>query len=145
MKNLHFTIDIKAPKEKVWDTLWGDQTYPQWTSVFSEGSRAITDWQEGSKVLFVDGSGAGMVSMIARSIPHEFMSFKHLGEAKDGEEQFPNEETNKWSGAMENYTLRETGAITQLTVDMDSTDDHEDMFQESFPKALGKVKEIAEK
>ena len=35
MEKLHFSISIKAPKEKVWDTMLNDVTYRQWTSVFN--------------------------------------------------------------------------------------------------------------
>lgn len=90
-----------APKEKVWNVLWNDTTYKKWTSVFSEGSHAETDWNEGSKVLFLDGKGQGMVSMIASKKPNVFMSFKHLGTIKDGVEDMDSDETKKWSGSME--------------------------------------------
>jgi len=49
---LHIEIDINATKEKVWDILWNDATYTQWTSIFCEGSHAVSDWKEGSKILF---------------------------------------------------------------------------------------------
>ncbi len=52
MEKKQFKIKIAAPREKVWKILWGDNTYPAWTSAFAEGSRAETDWEEGSKVLF---------------------------------------------------------------------------------------------
>jgi len=58
---MEFSINIEAPKEKVWNTLWNDQTYREWTSAFAEGSRAETDWKKGSRVLFTDGKGSGMV------------------------------------------------------------------------------------
>jgi len=51
---------------------------------FAAGSYAKTDnWKEGSKVLFLDGKGQGMVSTVAKNKPNEYMSFKHLGEVKD--------------------------------------------------------------
>src|SRR6185436_21158798 len=99
MKNLNFSINIKSPKEKVWSVLWDDLTYRKWTSVFSPGSYAVSDWKEGSKVMFLSPNGEGMFSNIARLIPNELMSFKHLGTVKDGKEQPESEETKKWSGA----------------------------------------------
>ena len=45
MKKLQFSIEINAPKEKVWDTLWQDENYRKWTSVFMEGSFAESDWK----------------------------------------------------------------------------------------------------
>ena len=77
----------------------GDTTYPAWTSVFAEGSRVETDWEEGSKVHFLDDKGDGMVSTIAQKIPNKFMSFKHLGMVKNGVEDLNSEQIKEWPGA----------------------------------------------
>lgn len=53
MEQLNFSIQIKAPKEMVWKALWEDKTNREWTAVFSEGSYAVSSWEEGSKVLFL--------------------------------------------------------------------------------------------
>ena len=145
MEKLEFTIEIDAPRNKVWDVLWADNTYREWTSVFSEGSRAETDWKKGSKVLFLDGKNHGMVSTIAENIPNEFMSFKHLGEVKDGVEDIDSAKAQGWSGALENYTLKTVNGKTALTVDMAITPEFKEMFESVFPKALEKVKTLAEK
>ena len=146
MQKMNFTKEINATKEKVWNTLWNDASYRKWTSAFIEGSHAVTDnWKEGSKVLFLDGKGMGMVSKVAANKPNEFMSFKHLGEVKDGVEDTTSEKVKQWAGASENYTLKEKGGKTELTVEMDITDDFQDYFSKIFPVALEKVKEIAEK
>lgn len=149
MQQLDFTVQINAPKAKVWSTLWNDDSYRKWTAVFHEGSHAQTDWQEGSKVLFLDSTGqGGMSSVIARLIPNEFMSFQHLGIVKDGVEDFATAEAKGWSGAMENYTLQEKNGSTELRVEVDSSDSGDsnfvDYFRETFPKALQRVKELAE-
>jgi hypothetical protein len=55
MEKLNFSINISAPKDKVWQTLWDDASYREWTSAFAEGSYAETDnWKEGSEVKFLD-------------------------------------------------------------------------------------------
>ncbi len=142
MQKLHFSLEIKAPREKVWKVLWDDATFRDWTSVFAEGSYAVSDWKEGSRIQFLDpNNNAGMSSVIEKLVPNEFMSFKHLTEIKDGKEQ-PSPE---WSGALENYTLKEQGGGTVLTVDLDAADEYKDMFEDKFPKALQRVKELSEK
>jgi hypothetical protein len=145
MERLNFSIKVNAPKEKVWETMLGDKTYPQWTAVFAEGSRAETDWQKGSKAIFGDGKGNGMVSTIAENRPNEYLSIKHLGMIKNGVEDTTSEEVKGWAGAMENYTLKETNGVTEVTVEMDSDPGFKDYFTQTWPKALDKVKEIAEK
>ena len=141
MEKLNFNITIDAPREKVWKVLWDDATYPKWTSAFSETSYAETDWQEGSKVLFGDGSGNGMVSRIAVKRENEFLSFEHLGELKDGVE-IPNSD---WAGAREEYTLKTVGGKTELHVEMDSDGgEFAEMFKGMWPRALAILKELSE-
>ena len=60
LKKVSFSTSINAPKNKVWDILWYDETYRKWTSVFMEGSSAQSDWNEGSRIYFTDGKGSGM-------------------------------------------------------------------------------------
>jgi hypothetical protein len=145
---MEFTITINAPKEKLWNTLWNDATYREWTSAFSEGSRAETDWKKGSKVLFLDKKNMGMVSTIAENIPNEFMSIKHLGIYKDGIEDTDSEEARKWAGSFENYALRHVNGETELLVTMGGAEipkEFEDYFANTWPVALKKLKELAEK
>ncbi len=144
MEKLNFKTSINAPKEKVWKTLWDDASYRKWTSAFSEGSHADTDWKEGSKVLFLDGKGDGMVSRIETIRPNEFMSFKHLGEVKNGVEDTESDKVKGWAGALENYTLKEVNGTTELTVEMDMNEDFKDYFVGTFPKALEQVKILSE-
>lgn len=140
METLKFHSTINAPKEKVWQTLWNDDTYRQWTSVFSEGSYAESDWNEGSKILFLSPKGEGMFSVIDKKIPNEQMTFRHLGEIRDGVE-----EPKDWANARESYHLQENNGKTELTVALDITDEFAQYFKEIFPKAINAVKEIAEK
>ena len=127
-------------KKKVWETLWNDNTYRQWTSVFSEGSYAESDWNEGSKILFLSPKGEGMFSVIDKKIPNEQMTFRHLGEIRNGVE-----EPKEWANALESYHLKENNGKTELTVALDITDEFAQHFNDIFPKALNVVKEIAEK
>jgi hypothetical protein len=145
MQKMQFQTIIAANPKKVWDILWNDESYREWTSVFSEGSKAETDWEEGSKVLFLDGKGQGMVSMIAAKRPVEFMSFRHLGVVKDGVEDTTSPEVKEWAGSTENYTLADVNGGTELTVEMDLSEQWKEYFEKTFPKALDKIKEIAER
>lgn len=145
MEKLNYTISINAPKEKVWNTLWEDASYRAWTAPFMEGSYAKTDnWKEGTKVLFLDPKGSGMVSRVAANRPNEFMSFEHLGEVKDGVEDTSSDKVKAWAGAHENYTLTETGGKTALTVEMDIADEFKDYFMNTWPKAMERIKELSE-
>jgi hypothetical protein len=45
---------------------------------------------------------------------------------------------------MESYTLKPIGDTTELTVDVDVVEKHEDHFQEKFPQALQELKRLSE-
>lgn len=146
MEKLNFSTSINARREKVWNVLWDDNSYREWTSAFTEGSYAETEnWKEGSKVLFLSPDGGGMVSTVASNKKNEFMSFKHLGVVKNGVEDTESESVKGWAGAMENYRLIDEGGKTKLVVDMDITDEFKDYFVKTLPVALEKVKGLSEK
>ena len=145
MERKEFEIEIDAPKEKIWNVLWNDETYRKWTAPFGEGSYAETDWEEGSRVLFLTPNGNGMVSRINKNDPHNFMSIEHLGYVIEGVEDTTSEEVAQWKGALENYTLEMVNGKTQLLIETDIAEAYLDMFGEAWPKALQKVKELSEK
>lgn len=145
MEKLHFSSTINAPVQKVWDTLWADETYRQWTAPFNEGSYAESDWKEGSRILFLGPGGDGMVARIAEKREPNYMGFEHLGMISNGVEDTTSDKVKDWAGARENYSLSENNGQTTVTVDMDITADYKDMFSQLWPKALQKLKEIAEK
>ncbi len=139
METLIFSIKIDVPKQKVWEALWSETNYPKWTSVFGEGNKAISDWNEGSKIQFISKDGGGLFSLIEKIIINEQIVFKHLGELKNGEEI-----TNEWSGAKEKYFLSESNKLTDLKVEIDTKSEYKEYFSSVFPKALEIVKQISE-
>ena len=141
MKQLHYAIDITAPRMTVWNALWDDANYRDWSSAFAEGSYAVSDWNEGSPIKFIDAaSNNGMSAIIEKKTPGEYMCFKHVGEISNGrEEPYPEGKVGR-----ERYTLKETGGITRLEVDLDAPETYQPMFDSMFPKALRRVKELAE-
>lgn len=140
MKKLEFSIEINAPKEKVWEALWKDENYKNWTSVFSEGSYYESDLKKGSEIRFMTPNGSGMFGIVEENIPFEKMYFKHFGEVKNGE----NQEKTYGDEAIERYDLKEENGKTFVSVTMNAPEEYIPYFAEVFPKALEKVKEIAE-
>ena len=144
MKKLEFTIDINAPAEKVWYSLWDEENYKNWTNAFCEGSYVVTDYKEGSKAHFLSPSGEGMFSSVSINKPFEIMSFNHIGILKNFEEQPIDDETKLWSGCEERYELVENNGKTTVKASVDVIDQHVDYFDQSFPNGLKKLKEISE-
>lgn len=145
MTTLEFRTSIAAPRSKVWDILWDNELYKQWTAPFSEGSRVKTDWKEGSKVYFLGNEDDGMLAIIEKKNEPEFMSFRHIGMVNKGVEDTESEKVKPWAGAHENYTLTEQGNKTDLLIQIDITEEYRDYFEKTWPKALDKVRELAEK
>lgn len=152
MKKLQFKISINAPTNKVYDTMLGirnKSTYEQWTALFNPTSTYEGSWTKGSKILFVGtddkGEKAGMVSEIFDSIPNKFISIRHYGLIKADVEITEGPEVEKWANGFENYTFEENNGTTMVTVDLDTTEDFLGYMNETYPKALDKLKEICEK
>lgn len=149
MDKLHFSIVINAPKEKVWNTMISEDSYKAWTDAFSPGSHYVGDWNTGSKILFLGpgekGELSGMVSRIKENRPYDYISIEHLGLVNNGKEDTSSEDAKRWGGALENYTFKGTDNTTNVLVDLDTDDNYKEMFQNIWPKALQKLKILAEK
>lgn len=152
MKKLQFTVSIHAAVTKVYDFMLGISsisTYEQWTSLFNPTSTYEGSWDKGNKMLFVgvdeQGEKGGMVSKIAENIPNQFVSIQHYGLFKAGKEITEGPEVEKWANGFENYTFEENNGTTTITVDLDTTEDFLDYMNQSYPKALDKLKELCEK
>jgi hypothetical protein len=149
MQQIRFSTLINAPREKVWHTALDDATYREWTTAFNEhGSWYEGDWNEGSKILFLgpdkDGKIGGMVSRIHTSRPHEFVSIEHLGMIQDGVEDTTSDAVKQWAPSFENYTFNTRDGGTEMIVEMDINDEYREVFEQMWPRALQKLKALAE-
>ncbi len=146
METMHFSTQINAPREKVWDIMLSKDTYEEWTKAFDPGSQYVGDWNEGSEILFLGADGqTGMASKIKESRKPEFISIEHVGIVKDGVVDTTSEEAKKWAPSFENYTFKEADGGTELSVSLDVLPEHKSMFDQSWPEALKLLKELAEK
>jgi uncharacterized protein YndB with AHSA1/START domain len=139
MKTISFTIKINAPINKVWNTLWNDETYREWTKHFIPGSFYESDWELGGKTLFLGPERDGMYATITKLEKPSVVIFNHLGEIVNGVESQQYEK-----GAFEKYQLNEADGITTLTISVDIVDEYEQNMNEGFTKGLEEVKRIAE-
>ena len=58
MQKMQFSIEIEAPKEKVWQTLWEDKTLRDWGNIIDEGLYMVGEMAEGSEVQFIPTKGS---------------------------------------------------------------------------------------
>jgi hypothetical protein len=149
MRKMHFEVSIGAKPEEVWDAIVDDEKYREWASPFHEGSYFEGGWEKGDAIRFLalneKGEKEGMVSEIAESRKYSFISIRHLGQILGGVEDTTSDAVRKWAPAYENYTLTPLGDTTRFEVDLDAEDSFVDMFNEMWPKALEKLKNIAER
>ena len=151
MKKLRFTAEIKAPSNKVYDAMLGlndKTTYEAWTAVFNPTSTYEGNWEKGNKMLFVgtaeNGEKGGMVSEVVENIPNRFVSIKHYGIIKAGEEITEGPEVEKWAGGLEEYSFSEKNGITTVKVELDAAEDFTEYMNNTFPKSLMRLKELCE-
>lgn len=151
MKKLQFKSDINAPAAKVYDLMLGissKSTYEQWTALFNPTSTYEGNWEKGSKMRFVgvdeQGVKGGLVSRIVENMLNRFVSIQHYGMVSGDNEITDGPDVEKWANGFENYTFEENNGTTTVTVDLDTTEEFLDYMNETYPKALEKLKAICE-
>lgn len=151
MEKLQFKIIISAPVSKVYDCMLGisnKSSYEQWTAMFNPTSTYEGNWDKGSKILFVgvdeQGEKGGMVSRIVENVQEQFVSIQHYGLLKGDKEITEGPDVEKWANGYENYTFEAHNLNTTVTVDLDTTSDFVAYMNETYPKALDKLKELCE-
>jgi len=143
MKELQFSIKINAPKEKVWNTLWDDTTFRDWANIIDEGTYMKGVLKEGNKIQFISSvNGYGVTSLVEKLVQNELVVFRHMADTKDSGEQ---KREKDWTGGTESHSLTEVNGITTLTVEFDVPTEMEEIFIVRFPKALERIKALAEK
>jgi uncharacterized protein YndB with AHSA1/START domain len=148
MITLIFSIEINAPVQKVYETMLADESYRQWTSIFNETSHYVGSWEKGADIQFLgcdaNGNTGGMISRIKENIPNRFVSIEHLGVIENGEAFTSGPKVETWAGALENYGFSEAEGVTTLKVSVDTGSGWDNYFNNTYPKALEKLKEICE-
>ena len=62
----------------------------------------------------------------------------------NGQEITSGPDVDGWAGSHENYTFTEKNGKTVVAVDVDTNQEYKDYFSDTWPRALGKLKEICE-
>ena len=140
---MQFSIEIHATKERVWDTLWQDETFREWASIIDSETYMMGDLKEGNQIQFISAAnGYGVTSLVEKLVAGEFLLLKHRS---DTQETGKRERDNQWTGGEETYTLKEVDGMTTLTVAFGVPPEMEEHFQVNYPKALERVRLLAEK
>ncbi len=142
MRELQFVAKINTTKEKVWDTLWQDITFRDWASIIDPGTYMVGELKEGNEIQFISSeNGYGVTSRVEKLIANELLLLRHESDTQDIGKRGREPE---WSGGKESYTLTERKGVTLLTATFDVPPEQEKYFNDAYPKALERIKELAE-
>jgi len=143
MKEMQFSIEIHAAKVRVWDTLWQDQTFREWAGIIDPETYLVGVLKEGNEVQFISAAnGYGVTSLVEKLVASEFLLLRHRA---DTQENGKREREKEWTGGTESYSLAEKDGTTTLTVAFDVPPELEEYFKVNYPKALERVKVLAER
>lgn len=147
MLKKHYSIDIKAPVQRVRYTMLDAELYKKRTAVFNpagswfEGTR-----EKGEQIKFLwphpehPEQIGWMLAEIAEHKKFEFTSIKHIAEISNWEVRTDSERSN----AFENYSFSEKDGVTTLAVDIDFTESMVEYMDTAWPKALLVLKDMCE-
>lgn len=141
MRETQFKVDIQASKDTVWQTLWQDETFRQWAGIIDPGTYMVGELKEGNEVQYVSGNGYGVTSLVEKLTPGEFLQLRHTADTQDVGTR---KRAKEWTGGKESYSLTQKDGTTTLTAAFDIPPEQEEYFAVSYPKALQRVKELAE-
>jgi hypothetical protein len=143
LKPINKQITIKSTPAKIWNVLLSKETYLQWAKVFMEGSTydADNNFEKGSKVIFGDGTGNGLVAIVSINEPSHKIQFTYTGEISEGVEK----SAGSFDGASETYTLTQNGEEVLLDVETSMGDEWYDSMDKAWDKAILIIKELSEK
>ncbi|MHA7222782.1 SRPBCC family protein [Arthrobacter sp. RHLT1-20] len=148
MEKLRYSVKINAPVQDVWTTMLDAASYREWTSVFNSGSYYEGAWDKGGEIRFLGpddkGSLGGMIATVEENKQNQFLSLRYTGQIIDGADDTTSDAAKSFIGTHENYAFSESGGVTTVDVELDSEDDFVAMFNDAWPLALAKLKDITE-
>ncbi len=146
MKRLEFSTQISAPKKKVWDTMLQPATYKEWVNVSWPGSYYEGKWAKGENLKFLAPKHGGTLATVVEHTPYETILARHIAAINsDGSEDRTSVVAKGWIGTTERYTFTEHNSKTTVTIGIETTPEWEKMFNDGWPNALKKLKEICER
>ena len=139
MKFLEFEIQINATPEKVWETLFSQDSYRKWASAMNEGTYFEGNWEVGSVMKFLDPQNNGMYNLVTENIPNKQLGMKHLGWILEAELSPQN-----WEDSTLQYILEPNENGTLLKGTVNSLDEFVDFFNTKYPQNFEHIKKLAE-
>lgn len=148
MQKLDFKIAINASINTVYSITIDKRHFPIWTEIFAPNSHFEGSWDEGKILIYKcpdeKGKMQGMVNKIMKNKPNREIFIQPIGIIEDGKEIHSGEKVKDLDESFENYLFEKKGDGTELHIRVSVFDKFEDYFNETWPKALEKLKFICE-
>jgi hypothetical protein len=144
-KLIEESILIQAPDYKIWQVITEDRYNRKWLVEFGAGNVADTNWLEGSKALFTDGSKSGLAGIIEVSRPFEEIKIAYTGIVADGVEDYQSAFAKEMQGFHEIYVLSKEAGAVRFRISCDMDEEYFDDMSEAWRRALQKIKDLAER
>ncbi len=146
MIQLFFKTNIAAAKQKVWETMLHPVTYKEWVDAAWPGSFFEGEWKESGHLRFISEDGSGTLATLAEHKPYDYSFAKHIAVLNPGGiEDRESDVAKRWIGTAERYTFTGKNGKTELQVELTINPEWAQMFNDGWPKALAKLKEICER
>lgn len=145
MKTLTHEVQIQAPVQTVWNTMFAPATYIEWAKAFSPNSQYRGEWIQGTQIDFIDPNMGGTRAIIEKFDAYDEVLVKHIAILDtENNEDTSSEHALKWIGTIDRYFFRETEGITTLKAITEIDEIFEPMFVVSWPQALQSLKTFCE-
>lgn len=152
MKTLTYSITINKPQDQVFNKILDKSSYSKWTKAWGPEMTYEGEWKEGEHVSFLDKtegspSEGGTKVIIEKFTPHEHIRAKHIAmvDRENNEIEPTDDMMKKWIGSLEEYYFKKIDDnTTEVQVVMSTDPAFQEMFDETWPKALKYFKEVCE-
>ncbi len=148
MNEMKHSIEINAPKEKVWEVLWSDQTFRDWSGFIDEGTYMEGKLEEGNEINFIGNSDGGVrygvTSRVEKLVPNQHILFTRIADIVVKDDGGIEKRDDQWTGGTERYDLEENNGKVTLSITQDVPDELVEYFNDKLPQALARIKVLSE-
>lgn len=142
METHTFFITIQAGKQTIWNVLWEETSFQDWANLIDEGTYMKGTLKENRQVEFISAvNGYGVTSLVEELRPHEYIRFQHQADTQESGSDVRAEE---WTGGTESYLLEDNEEGVKLSMTLTIPAHQLPVFSERVPKALARIKVLAE-
>ena len=138
------SISINASAERIWRVITEAQYNVVWLAALGRRKIAQTDWQEGSKAVFVDDDQTGLITRIRVARPFEKIRMQNVGMITNGAEDCESDDAVASRAFFEQYLLMPEDGSVRMHVEVTVEDDFYNDVSDCWAKALEIIKELAE-